>query len=74
MPKKKPPSKDNFFDSVLNYFIERNKEPEKEDDAASLLILSAPQGEQSKIRMIGLFEELDEEKTGDICTALLALK
>ena len=53
---------------------DKNKEPEKEDDAASLLILSAPQGEQSKIRMIGLFEELDEEKTGDICTALLALK
>ena len=53
---------------------EKDKDIEKDDDPTSLFILNSPPSEQPKLRMIGLFEELDEEKTGDICTALLALK
>ena len=52
---------------------EKEKDPPQDDDATSLFILNSPSSEPPKLRMIGLFEELDEEKTGDICTALLAL-
>ena len=51
----------------------KEKEDEKED-LTSYLVLNPPPNDPPKLRMIGLFEGLDEEKTGDICMAFLALK
>jgi len=50
------------------------KEEQNEEDLTSYLILNSPSNDSPKIRMVGLFESLNEERVADVCTAFLALR
>ena len=53
----------------------KNKDPKKDskEDLTSLIFLDAPK-EAPKVRMIGLFGNLDEEVTAEIAQSLIVLK
>jgi len=66
--------KTELITTLANSKTKKNKDKDKDKEVAPYFILSPSSDESPKLRMIGLYEDLNNEKVGDICTAFLALK